>query len=69
MAPPRKAHPRTEFVTLRLTTDEAADLDTLAQRQGLSRSQTVRAAVARVIAAESRKRARDIARADELGVG
>jgi len=59
MAPPKKAHPRTEFVTLRLTQAEAADLDTYAQIIGTNRSTAVRRAVERVIAAEQRKRARE----------
>lgn len=58
MAWPTTNNPRTEFVTLRLTADEAADLDVLANAQGQSRSAAVRDAVARVIEAEQRKAAR-----------
>jgi hypothetical protein len=61
MAPPKKAHPRTEFVTLRLTTTEAADLDTYAQTLGTNRSTAVRRAVERVIAAERRRAAKQSA--------
>lgn len=56
MAWPTTSNPRTEFVTLRLTAAEAADLDALAASQGASRSEAVRSAVTRVIAAEKRKR-------------
>lgn len=62
MAWPTTNKPRTEFVTIRLTVEEAADLDAYAATLGSSRSKTVRGAVARVIAAEQR-RARKQARA------
>jgi hypothetical protein len=58
MAWPTTPHPRTEFVTLRLTVDEMADLDLFADSYGLSRSAAVREAVSRVIAAEQRRAAR-----------
>jgi hypothetical protein len=57
MAWPTTNDPRTEFVTLRLTVSEAADLDLYADSRGLSRSAAVRDAVSRVISAEQ-KRAR-----------
>lgn len=55
MAWPTTTNPRTEFVTLRLTVDEAADLDLYADSRGVSRSGAVRDAVSRVIAAEKRR--------------
>jgi predicted transcriptional regulator len=58
MAWPTTDKPRTEFVTIRLSTDEAADLDLYADSHGLSRSAAVRAAVSRVIAAEAKRAAR-----------
>lgn len=64
MAWPTTNNPRTEFVTLRLTADEAADLDVFANARGQSRSAAVRDAVARVIEAEQR-RARRAARAQK----
>jgi len=58
MAWPTTTNPRTEFVTLRLTVDEAADLDWLqAQTSARSRSEALRTAFERVVKAE-RKRAR-----------
>lgn len=56
MAWPTTKNPRTEFVTLRLTAAEAAELDAYAQGRLLSRSEAVREAVARVILAEQRKK-------------
>lgn len=60
MAWPTTNNPRTEFVTLRLTVDEASDLDVYAATRTMSRSEAVRDAVSRVIAAEKKrtKRAR-----------
>lgn len=55
MAWPTTNDPRTEFVTLRLTVSEAADLDLYADARGLSRSAAVRNAVSRVIAAEAKR--------------
>ena len=55
MAWPTSSNPRTEFVTLRLTADEAADLDGYAGARGLSRSAAVRQALARVLAADAKK--------------
>lgn len=58
MAWPTTDNPRTEFITLRLTVDEAADVDWLKTQMGTGdRSKTVRRAVDRVVAAE-KKRAR-----------
>lgn len=58
MSWPTTNNPRTEFVTLRLTVDEMADLDLYAGARGLSRSGAVRDAVSRVIAAEKRRDAK-----------
>lgn len=58
MSWPTTNDPRTEFVTLRLTVSEAADLDNYAATRGLSRSAAVRESVGRVIAAEKRRMAR-----------
>lgn len=55
MAWPTTNNPRTEFVTLRLTKDEAADLDALRAATGQTRSQAVRAAVERAVTAHQRK--------------
>jgi len=59
MAWPTTNDPRTEFVTLRLTVGEAADLDWLqAQIGGKNRSDTARSAFYRVVAAERKRAAR-----------
>lgn len=59
MAWPTTDNPRKNFVTLRLTDDEAADLDWLAVQMGsASRSDAIRTAFERVVAAEKRKKAR-----------
>lgn len=55
MAWPTTTDPRTEFVTLRLTVSEAADLDLYAGTRGMNRSKAVRDAVNRVIAAEKKR--------------
>ena len=55
MAWPTTNDPRTEFVTLRLTVGESADLDAYAARKGMKRSEAVRNAVDRVIAAEKKR--------------
>lgn len=55
---PTTDDPRTEFVTLRLTAGEAADLDNYAAVRGLTRSAAVRESVGRVIAAEKKRAAR-----------
>jgi hypothetical protein len=56
MAWPTTSNPRTEFVTLRLTADEAADLDWLMARTGThNRSAALRDAFGRVVASERRK--------------
>lgn len=49
MAWPTSKNPKTEFVTLRLTPDEMADLNTYASTYGLSRSQAVRFAVEQMV--------------------
>jgi Arc/MetJ-type ribon-helix-helix transcriptional regulator len=59
MAWPTTDDPRTEFITLRLTMSEAADVDWLiAQTGSKNRSDAVRSAVGRVISAEKRKKAK-----------
>lgn len=56
MAWPTTSNPRTEFVTLRLTVDEAQDLDWLMQTtRTKNRSAALRNAFERVVAAERRK--------------
>lgn len=55
MAWPTTNNPREKIVTIRLTDDEADDLDRYAKSRGLSRSRAVRDAVDRVIAAHQRK--------------
>lgn len=57
MAWPTTNDPRTEFVTLRLTKSEAADLDAYAKAKRMKRSAAVRSCVDRVIAAEARRNA------------
>lgn len=49
MAWPTSSNPRTEFVTLRLTVDEAAALDEYASARSMTRSAAVRAAVTAVV--------------------
>lgn len=59
MAWPTTDDPRTEFVTLRLTVSEAAELDAFAAKfHGGVRSRAVRSAVERVLAAEKRRAAK-----------
>lgn len=56
---PTTDDPRTEFITLRLTKSEAADLDSFRQTGNFkSRSAAVRNCVDRVIAAEKRRKAK-----------
>lgn len=65
MAWPTTNNPRDNFVTLRLTDDEAADVDWLqAQTGGKNRSDTVRKALDRVVSAE-KKRAQRARRASK----
>lgn len=53
---PTTDDPKTEFITLRLTASEAADLDNYVNSTGhKSRSAAVRNAVSRVIAHETRR--------------
>ncbi len=67
MAWPTTSDPRTEFVTLRFTVSEAADIDWLQAQTGTkSRSAAVRNAVGRVVAAE-RKRAKKQKHSDGAG--
>lgn len=58
MAWPTTNDPRTEFVTIRLTANEAAELDQYAQSHGVSRSIAVRAAVADALAKTARAQKR-----------
>lgn len=59
MSWPTTDDPRTEFVTIRLTVAEAADVDWLrSQTNSKSRSGAVRNALDRVIAAERKRAAR-----------
>lgn len=58
MAWPKTDDPKTEFVTVRMTVGEAAELDQYAQTRGLSRSAALRDAKDRVIAAEKRRAAK-----------
>jgi len=58
MAWPTTNDPRTEFVTLRFTVSEAAELDAYRKARGLSRSAAVRDATHRVIEAEKKRAAR-----------
>lgn len=58
MSWPTTNDPRTEFVTLRLTVGEAADLDAYKAARGLSRSAAVRECVDRVITVEKKRAAR-----------
>lgn len=55
MSWPTTDDPRTEFVTLRMTVSEAADLDAYAAKRGLSRSAAVRDCTGRVIAVEKKR--------------
>lgn len=57
--------PKTEFVTLRMTVGEAADLDAAAATAGLKRSAYVRQAVERVIAADQRRARKQKAGGDD----
>lgn len=59
MAWPKTKNPRTEFVTLRLTKEEAADIDWLkGQTNAKDRSSTIRDCVDRVVAAEKKRAAK-----------
>lgn len=56
MSWPTTDDPRTEFITLRLTRSEAADLESYKSKGGFkNRSAAVRNCVDRVIAAEKRR--------------
>lgn len=69
MSWPTTDDPRTEFVTVRFTVDEAADLDWLTAQTGVkSRSAAVRSACDRVVAAE-KKRAKRVKQAATPGPG
>lgn len=58
MAWPTTQTPRTQFVTLRLTEDEAASLDEAARLRGVSRSTIIRDSVTRALKADARKAAK-----------
>ena len=67
MSWPTTNDPRTEFVTLRFTKSEAADIDWLiGQTNAKNRSVAVRDSVGRVVAAE-RKRAKRVRRGGGAG--
>lgn len=55
---PTTSNPRTEFVTLRLTVDEAEALQQMADTRSQSRSEYVREALGRVVSADQRKQKR-----------
>jgi hypothetical protein len=64
MAWPTTNDPRTEFVTVRFTVDEAADIDWLTSHTNAkNRSAAVRGAVDRVVAAERRRAKKTASRA------
>lgn len=67
MAWPTTTDPKTEFVTVRFTASEAADLDAAAAAAGLKRSGYVREAVQRVIAADQRRANKTAAQAAKNG--
>lgn len=69
MAWPTTSNPRTEFVTLRLTVDEATDLDAMAADAGQSRSEAVRGAVEKALVARRRKQRRASGLSDSNGAG
>lgn len=58
MAWPTTSDPKTEFVTLRFTKGEAADIDTRARAAGLTRSKYLRDCARRVALSEDKKAAR-----------
>lgn len=58
MARPTSPDPKSEFVVLRMTVGEAADLDKYASVSGMRRSAFVRDCVRRVIDAEKKKAAK-----------
>lgn len=55
MAWPTTSEPKTEFVTVRFTVREAQLLDEAAARSGLKRSEFLRKAVERVLAADAKR--------------
>lgn len=66
---PTTTEPKTEFVTLRLTVAEMADLDQYTSTKGFKgRSAAVRDAVSRVIAAEKKREKRQRGRLDATGL-
>lgn len=65
MSWPTTNDPRTEFITLRLTVSEAADLDAYRQAGGFrSRSAALRNCADRVIAAEKKRKKRTRSESD-----
>lgn len=62
MAWPTTSDPRTEFVTLRLTVGESADLDWLCSQVSQSRSEATRDALAEKVARERAKQVKQQAR-------
>lgn len=55
---PTTTNRRSEFVTLRLTVEEAAGLDEMALATSRTRSAVVRSAVVKAVAAHAKKRAK-----------
>ncbi len=68
MAWPKTDDPKTEFVTVRMTVGESADLDAYAIARWMSRSAAARDAIDRVIAA-GKLRAKKTAKAGEKPCG
>lgn len=69
MAWPTTNDPRTEFVTVRFTVDEAADIDWLIQQTNAkNRSQAVRSAVDRVVSIERKRAAKARGSADRTSL-
>lgn len=64
MAWPTTEDPRTEFVTLRLTKPERAELELYAQSTGKKRGVVARDAIFRVIRAERKREAKQKNRAE-----
>lgn len=58
---PTTSDPRTEFVTLRLTANEAAELDAYAAATNRKRSETVRDAVAAAVTGHKRRSRKKVA--------
>lgn len=59
MAWPTSKNPKTELISLRLPSDEVAEMNAAAKARGLSRSAWLRDAARRVIAADKARAARE----------